>query len=147
MIRKDYIFNLVFFEERLAARPIIAPEYPKNLTVFVGENATFECPVLSDLQPHIEWVRHCLINGSYEDEDGMPCLEKVISDVRDIPDGMSEEFLPNPMVLTLNNISIGDEGWYTCLAGNQLGLSHRSAWLTVVQSMFHIVHENRSMSQ
>ena len=27
-----------------------------------------------------------------------------------------------------------DGGWYTCLAGNAIGISHRSAWLTVVHS-------------
>lgn len=35
-------------------------------------------------------------------------------------------------VLTLRNVSVGDAGEYTCLAGNSIGVSHHSAWLTVV---------------
>ena len=68
---------MCFSTERLPVRPIISPEYPKNATVFLGENVTFECPVLSDLQPHIEWYKLCTINGSYEFPDGETCLQKV----------------------------------------------------------------------
>ncbi|CAB0017777.1 unnamed protein product [Nesidiocoris tenuis] len=38
----------------------------------------------------------------------------------------------DPEVLVLNNITHEDEGWYTCIAGNTLGFSHSSAYLTVV---------------
>lgn len=35
-------------------------------------------------------------------------------------------------VLTLKNVSANDTGEYTCLAGNSIGVSYHSAWLTVV---------------
>lgn len=38
-------------------------------------------------------------------------------------------------VLVLKNVSFEDAGQYTCLAGNSIGLSHHSAWLTVVKGI------------
>ncbi|KAJ4941786.1 hypothetical protein JOQ06_011660 [Pogonophryne albipinna] len=36
-------------------------------------------------------------------------------------------------ILQLRNVSFDDAGEYTCLAGNSIGISHQSAWLTVVE--------------
>ena len=38
-------------------------------------------------------------------------------------------------VLHLRNVSFEDAGEYTCLAGNSIGLSHHSAWLTVLEGI------------
>lgn len=35
-------------------------------------------------------------------------------------------------MLYLRNVSMEDAGEYTCLAGNSIGLSYQSAWLTVL---------------
>lgn len=35
--------------------------------------------------------------------------------------------------MTLRNVSADDAGEYTCMAGNSIGVSHHSAWLTVVK--------------
>jgi len=35
-------------------------------------------------------------------------------------------------VLYLRNVTMEDAGEYTCLAGNSIGLSYQSAWLTVL---------------
>lgn len=35
-------------------------------------------------------------------------------------------------VLYLRNVSMEDAGEYTCLAGNSIGISYQSAWLTVL---------------
>lgn len=42
----------------------------------------------------------------------------------------------DPEVLILENVQYEDAGWYTCLVGNKIGISHRSAWLTVVPSKY-----------
>lgn len=39
-------------------------------------------------------------------------------------------------VLYLRNVSAEDAGEYTCLAGNSIGLSYQSAWLTVLPGEF-----------
>lgn len=39
-------------------------------------------------------------------------------------------------VLYLTNITMEDAGEYTCLAGNSIGFSHQSAWLTVLLGRF-----------
>jgi len=39
--------------------------------------------------------------------------------------------------LELSNVTADQAGWYTCLAGNSIGLSHRSAWLTVLTGKWH----------
>lgn len=38
-------------------------------------------------------------------------------------------------VLQLRNVSFEDAGKYTCLAGNSIGFSYHSAWLTVFQGI------------
>lgn len=38
-------------------------------------------------------------------------------------------------VLQLRNVSLDDTGEYTCLAGNSIGFSHHSAWLTVFEGI------------
>lgn len=39
-------------------------------------------------------------------------------------------------VLHLRNVSFEDAGEYTCLAGNSIGISHHSAWLTVLEGIY-----------
>lgn len=41
----------------------------------------------------------------------------------------------NPEVLTLENVTHADEGWYTCVAANSLGASYDSAYLRVVDEL------------
>ena len=47
--------------------PPIFTQPLNNKTAYVGDNVTFRCVVLSDLLPHIAWVKHYQVNGSYMD--------------------------------------------------------------------------------
>lgn len=38
-------------------------------------------------------------------------------------------------VLYLSKVTMEDAGEYTCLAGNSIGFSHQSAWLTVLSGL------------
>lgn len=68
---------------RLPHPPIIL-EAPKNQTIYVGDNVTFVCHILSDLQPHVQWLKHYLINGSYTDSNGTAYVNVIR--VRSLPD-------------------------------------------------------------
>ena len=53
---------------RLPHPPIIR-RGSSNQTVYAGGTVTFECRILSDLQHHVQWLRHYAVNGSYYDTD------------------------------------------------------------------------------
>ncbi|KAJ8896398.1 hypothetical protein PR048_001742 [Dryococelus australis] len=47
----------------------------------------------------------------------------------------------DPEVLIIQNVTYEDEGWYTCVAGNNLGLTYSSAYLQVVDDLDPVVSE------
>uniref|UniRef100_A0A9J7XKK8 Fibroblast growth factor receptor n=1 Tax=Cyprinus carpio carpio TaxID=630221 RepID=A0A9J7XKK8_CYPCA len=113
-IAHTYLLDVL---ERSPHRPILQAGLPKNTTAVVGGDAQFLCKVYSDAQPHIQWLKHIEMNGSRYGPDGIPYVKivKVLIEV-----------------LYLTNITMEDAGEYTCLAGNSIGFSHQSAWLTVL---------------
>ncbi|KRX92801.1 Fibroblast growth factor receptor 1 [Trichinella pseudospiralis] len=135
-ISHNYTVHVV---ERVPHKPIIAPLFPKNLTVHVGENATFSCPVLSDLQPHIEWFRHKQVNGSWHDSNDTWYGQIIYSDpvsyqeagTEDDDDDDDDEMNIDPFVLFIQNVTFEHETWYSCVVGNALGVVSKSAWLTL----------------
>lgn len=58
--------------ERSPHRPILQAGLPANQTAVVGSNVDFVCRVFSDPQPHIQWLKHIVINGSKVGPDGLP---------------------------------------------------------------------------
>nr|DBA23829.1 TPA: hypothetical protein GDO54_014707 [Pyxicephalus adspersus] len=123
-ISHTYLLDVV---ERSPHRPILQAGLPANMTVTVGGSAKLYCKVYSDPQPHIQWLRHIEVNGSKTAPDGHPYVEILKTAGVNTTDKEIE-------VLHLNNVTLKDAGQYTCLAANSIGLSHHSAWLTVLEA-------------
>nr|XP_012418164.1 PREDICTED: fibroblast growth factor receptor 4 isoform X4 [Odobenus rosmarus divergens] len=119
-IRYSYLLDVL---ERSPHRPILQAGLPANTTAVAGSNVELLCKVYSDAQPHIQWLKHIVINGSSFGADGFPYVQ--VLKTADINSSEVE-------VLYLRNVSAEDAGEYTCLAGNSIGLSYQSAWLTVL---------------
>ncbi|XP_028624001.1 fibroblast growth factor receptor 1 isoform X5 [Arvicanthis niloticus] len=114
--------------ERSPHRPILQAGLPANKTVALGSNVEFMCKVYSDPQPHIQWLKHIEVNGSKIGPDNLPYVQVLKTAGVNTTDKEME-------VLHLRNVSFEDAGEYTCLAGNSIGLSHHSAWLTVLEAL------------
>ncbi|XP_056304386.1 fibroblast growth factor receptor 3 isoform X2 [Danio aesculapii] len=112
--------------ESLPQRPIMYPGLPANRTAVVGSDVEFVCKLISDSQPHIQWIKHIWVNGSQEGPDGIPYVRVLKAAGLNTTDKEME-------VLQLRNVSFEDAGEYTCLVGNSVGISYQSAWLTVVK--------------
>ncbi|XP_058473497.1 fibroblast growth factor receptor 1b isoform X1 [Solea solea] len=124
-LKHTYLLDVV---ERSPHRPFLQVGLPANQTAAVGADVRFVCRVFSDPQPHIQWLKHITVNGSREGPDGLPYVLVLKSAGLNTTDKDME-------VLTLRNISAGDAGEYTCLAGNSIGVSYHSAWLTIVEDL------------
>uniref|UniRef100_A0A8V0Y6A9 Fibroblast growth factor receptor n=2 Tax=Gallus gallus TaxID=9031 RepID=A0A8V0Y6A9_CHICK len=127
-IRYSYLLDVL---ERSPHRPILQAGLPANTTALVGSDVEFFCKVYSDAQPHIQWLKHIEVNGSSYGPDGVPYVQ--VLKTADINSSEVE-------VLYLRNVTMEDAGEYTCLAGNSIGLSYQSAWLTVLPEE-ELVHE------
>ncbi|XP_046884820.1 fibroblast growth factor receptor 2-like isoform X6 [Hypomesus transpacificus] len=136
-INHTYTLDVV---ERSPHRPILQAGLPANTTVHVGEDARFVCKVYSDAQPHIQWLQHIQKNGSHVGPDGHPYVRVLKTAGVNTTDKEIE-------VLFLPNVTLEDAGEYTCLAGNSIGISYHTAWLTVLPGIYpHILSSPSSPS-
>ncbi|XP_043682538.1 fibroblast growth factor receptor homolog 1-like isoform X2 [Vespula pensylvanica] len=116
----SYTFKVDIIE-RFPHKPYINEDFPKNVTALVNSSVTFKCPIVSDLEPYIQWVKVAEYPGDQEDTPKGTLLQAGIAE--------------NPEVLKLYNVTEKDEGWYTCIAQNTLGETFSSAYLRVVETL------------
>ncbi|XP_069001206.1 fibroblast growth factor receptor 2 isoform X2 [Embiotoca jacksoni] len=118
-INHTYTLDVV---ERSPHRPILQAGLPANTTVHVGEDARFVCKVYSDAQPHIQWLKHIMQNGSRYGADGHPYVRVLKRS------GINSSDVE---MLTLTNVTEEDAGEYICKVSNYIGEANQSGWLTV----------------
>ncbi|XP_030746357.1 fibroblast growth factor receptor homolog 1-like isoform X2 [Sitophilus oryzae] len=103
--------------ERYHNTPILTKELI-NTTAIKGSNVTLECHFLSDLHPHITWIKLNNTNTNSADNSSGSTVQT------------GDAF--EPETLELFNVTYQDEGWYACVAANSLGQTVSKAYLTVV---------------
>lgn len=112
----------VEIKERIPGRPIIYDM--DNQTAHVGQEARFKCNFISDLHPHMRWLRHYTVNGSYyEGDDEENLYFQVVQS--------ANKSIDDPRILVIDNVTLEDEGWYTCQVGNSAGMRNKSVYLKV----------------
>uniref|UniRef100_A0A1I7V385 receptor protein-tyrosine kinase n=1 Tax=Caenorhabditis tropicalis TaxID=1561998 RepID=A0A1I7V385_9PELO len=131
-------FFHVIIVNRMRRPPIIVPNILANQSVNINDTATFNCKVVSDLLPHIMWVRINRINGSFSyfnDSAGEFMFNYTEMETFD---RAHVHHVGDESTLTLFNVSIDDQGIYACLSGNSLGMTMANATLTVNE--FRAIH-------
>ncbi|XP_075164200.1 breathless [Haematobia irritans] len=96
-----------------------------NKTVNVGDNAVFQCNVVSDLEYNVTWLKHNIDLDRTRNVFHLLKNDNVKQMI-----SQSEE----PHILKLGSVQEEDEGWYTCIAANEIGQASYSAYLTISKS-------------
>ncbi|XP_026814901.1 fibroblast growth factor receptor 4-like isoform X1 [Rhopalosiphum maidis] len=120
----DFTYKVEIIE-RFPHKPYIKEGQPHNVTTLVHTNVSFECTPLADLEPYMRWFYHNASVGNVNEAN--------LENGTVIQNGAPSE--GNPELLQLSNVTHLDEGWYTCVAGNSLGMSYASAYLKVVDEL------------
>ncbi|EGT59299.1 hypothetical protein CAEBREN_18868 [Caenorhabditis brenneri] len=131
-------FFHVIIVNRMRRPPIIVPNILANQSVNINDTATFNCKVVSDLLPHIMWVRVNRINGSYSYYNDSAKEYMFNYTEMDHFDKAHVHHVGDESTLTIFNVSVDDQGIYACLSGNSLGMVMANATLTVNE--FRAIH-------
>lgn len=113
------------FHVRVAIAPSepVIVRAPHNQIYEVGQQATLQCDVNSDIPYAINWLKHYEVNGSYFDAIGAPYVT----------------LINNTTIVKLHDLKVTDSGWYTCLVGNSKGYVYEDAWLSVQPAPLNVV--------
>uniref|UniRef100_A0A915LW00 receptor protein-tyrosine kinase n=1 Tax=Meloidogyne javanica TaxID=6303 RepID=A0A915LW00_MELJA len=114
-------------QDRIRARPILVPNVLQNRTVDVNGTVNFTCQVISDLVPHVIWIK--LIkqpeNGSFliwDEKEQRETLNFVDMTTLKNRVKIFHDKRSNRYTMELRNVSMSDQGLYSCVVGNTLGL-------------------------
>ncbi|KAI1303212.1 Fibroblast growth factor receptor 1-A [Halotydeus destructor] len=110
-VRYTYKLQVASFK---AAAPILLDGYPRNTTVTIGMNASLECLFDSDVEVTMEWFRLNLTDPEHQ-----------------TPVQATFDSIDDPAILTFQNVSEADEGWYSCTVTNTYGATTRNVYLLV----------------
>ena len=123
----------VVVSNRVLTKPGIRNNVLQNQTVLANTSTYLECSIVSDIKPHIVWLKYTEKNQSIEKlEKRVPNIyyESLPKDV--IVLGSHPE---RADILNFTKVSHEDEGWYTCVAANKLGQTVASAYIKVVDKL------------
>jgi len=98
-------------------------------TVVVGQDAEFMCTVYhhKNDKPDLKWyVQKTSGNGSKR------LIDSTSYGKMFFPVNPKDVLRRQEFKVRLRNVSRGDEGWYTCYAGNKIGWKSESTYLKVI---------------
>uniref|UniRef100_A0A0M3JTR1 Myoblast growth factor receptor egl-15 (inferred by orthology to a C. elegans protein) n=1 Tax=Anisakis simplex TaxID=6269 RepID=A0A0M3JTR1_ANISI len=118
--------------DRMRSKPIIVPNILINQTVDANSTVNFTCKVISDLTPHIVWMRIELTNDSiyYWNATDRKYVFRY-TDMRTVENAFITKTSQDSSTLTIVNVTMADQGMYACVSGNHLGHAIANATLTV----------------
>ncbi|MCP9266411.1 Fibroblast growth factor receptor [Dirofilaria immitis] len=118
--------------DRMRSKPIIVPNILLNQTVDANSTVNFTCKVISDLTPHIVWMRIEMTNDSiyYWNETDHKYVFRY-TDMQSVENAIVTKTSQDSSTLTIVNVTVADQGMYACVSGNHLGHAIANATLTV----------------